>query len=522
MKIHLLSDIHLESGPYELPPDLECDVIVAAGDIGVGTQGVEWLKTLNKPVVYVCGNHEYWSSHDKPVDMFQIQRDIRKAAEGSNVHYLENETVTIDGVQFIGATLWTNLGSCGYELAPGFIEEARWMGDSAISCKEFYQDEKLYDTFIDVLDRYLDFSRKQNSHKIAIRNEAIKGAKTGKWHPLVSLVLHNRSLSFIKESTKYDVNKPDQKRVVVTHHHPSYRSLTRLKSIGRDELHPRLRVDFISGREPSKYLQAATYASDLELLQPGLFRLRGLDQFSNQIAHWLCGHLHHHNDYYQAGVRISCNPRGRYRGPLTREARFASALFGYPISDKRAEEIKREFEENPFGGDTHDFESRFVIDVDESIAPVFNREIEEILPKLKEIVQMIKAVSVHLETTNLELFVIVMEKLKAIVDKFDEVMEKFSGEISECEIALKGPISFGTRGFMRHFDISNLDESLAMKIRERSIPLAIEIREWMINRIEEFKGLSFKELNVKLAHEGTIKDITPSHFYSNLHDDLDF
>ena len=309
---------------------------------------------------------------------------------------------------------------------------------------------------------------------------------------------------------------------MVTHHHPSYRSLTRLGSIDRDELHPKIRADFRSGREPSKYLQAATYASDLEILQPGLFRARDLDQFSNQISHWLCGHLHHHLDYYQAGVRISCNPRGRYCGPMTQKSRLAYALFGYPISDERAEEINKEFKENPFGGDGFDFDDQFLIDVDESIAPVFNREIVEILPRLNEILQRIKCVAVHLETPNLELFVIVMEKLETIVDEFDEVIEKFSREISECEIVLKGQISFSTRDFMRHFDLQNIDEAIAIKIRERSIPLAIEIREWMINRIEEIKGLSFTEINVKLAHEGTIKDITPSHFYSNLHDDLDF
>lgn len=522
MKIHLLSDIHLESGPFELPPDLECDVIVAAGDVGVGTQGVEWLKTLNKPVVYVAGNHEYWSKRGNKIDMFQVQRDIRKAAESSNVHYLENDKVIIDGFEFIGATLWTNLGSCGYELAPGFIHEARWMGDSAICCKEFYQDDELYATFIDLLDRYLDVFRERNSLKVSMRDEAIKGTKKGEWHPLVSLVLHNRSLRFIKESTQYDVNKPAQKRIVVTHHHPSYRSLTRLKSIDRDELHPRLRVNFVSGREPSKYLQAATYASDLEILQPGFIRSRDINQFSNQISHWFCGHLHNHLDYYQTGVRICCNPRGRYRGPMTKEARFASALFGYPISDERTEEINKEFEVNPFGGDAYDFNRKFVIDVDESIAPVFNREIDEILPDLNEILQRIKCVAVHLETTNLELFVIVMEKLESIVDEFDEVMENFSREISQCEVVFKGPIDFSTSGYIRHFELKNLNEEIATKIRMKYVPRAIEIREFMIGRIEEFKGLSFRELNNKLAHEATIKDLIPIHFYEAIDDDLDF
>lgn len=325
-----LSDIHLESGPYELPPDLECDVIVAAGDIGVGTQGLEWLKTLDKPVVYVAGNHEYWSEQKNPIDMFQVQRDIRNAAEGSNVHYLENETVTIDGVQFIGATLWTNLGSCGYDLSPGLIREARFMGDSCIYCKEFYDNQSLNSRFFYLIERYIKDLREEADLKDWIRENAIKRSNSGEWHPLVSLILHNISLSFITNHTKFDPENPDQKRIVVTHHHPSYRSLLEAKVLSEEQLSPRSRLDYVSGREHSGFLQAAAYASDLELLQPCMVGSSKLDRFSNQISHWLCGHLHHHLDYYQTGVRISCNPRGRYCGPMTQKSRLAYALFGYP------------------------------------------------------------------------------------------------------------------------------------------------------------------------------------------------
>ncbi len=57
MKIYAFSDIHLESAPFEIDRGaLEAaDVVVAAGDLGNGTQGVEWLKTLGKPVAYSGG-----------------------------------------------------------------------------------------------------------------------------------------------------------------------------------------------------------------------------------------------------------------------------------------------------------------------------------------------------------------------------------------------------------------------------------------------------------------------------------
>ena len=52
MKIQYFSDLHLEFGTFQSPAT-DADVIIAAGDIGVGLQGVEWLQRYDRPVVYV-------------------------------------------------------------------------------------------------------------------------------------------------------------------------------------------------------------------------------------------------------------------------------------------------------------------------------------------------------------------------------------------------------------------------------------------------------------------------------------
>ena len=57
MKINYFSDIHLEFGSLALP-DNNADIVIAAGDIGVYDQAIEWLLGLNKPVIYVAGNHD--------------------------------------------------------------------------------------------------------------------------------------------------------------------------------------------------------------------------------------------------------------------------------------------------------------------------------------------------------------------------------------------------------------------------------------------------------------------------------
>ena len=96
-RIHLLSDTHLETGPYVIPPELDYDVLVAAGDIGPAEQAIEWLASLGKPVVYVLGNHEYWGR-----EYSDVLAVAKAAAAGSQVHVLEKGSVVIQGVRFLG------------------------------------------------------------------------------------------------------------------------------------------------------------------------------------------------------------------------------------------------------------------------------------------------------------------------------------------------------------------------------------------------------------------------------------
>jgi predicted phosphohydrolase len=85
------------------------DVLVLAGDIASGSSNTmdvikHFLDQGFPKVVYVPGNHEYYGStikhfDDKLLDLCENTR---------NAHFLRPGTVTIDGVMFTGATLWTN------------------------------------------------------------------------------------------------------------------------------------------------------------------------------------------------------------------------------------------------------------------------------------------------------------------------------------------------------------------------------------------------------------------------------
>ncbi len=114
MRINYFSDIHLEFGSLEAP-DNDADMIIAAGDIGVGSEGVDWLKTLNKPVLYVAGNHEFYA--DEYQQTLQL---IRNQCAGSQVSFLENDSIIVQGVRFLGCTLWADLFIEGDQKAEAF------------------------------------------------------------------------------------------------------------------------------------------------------------------------------------------------------------------------------------------------------------------------------------------------------------------------------------------------------------------------------------------------------------------
>lgn len=102
MKLHILSDLHTEFADFS-PPETDADVVILAGDIGVGRAGVEWTARCfpEQPVIYVPGNHEYYG-YD-----IRFTNELKASAPG-NVRVLQDETVEIDGVRFAGCTLWTD------------------------------------------------------------------------------------------------------------------------------------------------------------------------------------------------------------------------------------------------------------------------------------------------------------------------------------------------------------------------------------------------------------------------------
>lgn len=113
MKLNIVSDLHLELLPTVFIEnvtnallEVDADTLVLAGDICSYYKHNIYTRFLNKMaqkydnVLLVPGNHEYYGS--------DINAKLNTNNLQENVFILNNTMILIDGVTFLGTTLWTD------------------------------------------------------------------------------------------------------------------------------------------------------------------------------------------------------------------------------------------------------------------------------------------------------------------------------------------------------------------------------------------------------------------------------
>ena len=183
MRIAYASDLHLEFGrnlAALLPATLAADVLVLAGDLETDPRHLAaQLRRARQrlpatfPIILVLGNHEYYW-HAFPDALAHYRQAVRDIP---HVHLLECEAVTLQGVRFLGTTLWTD---------------------------------------------FADWQRSQNCEIEMMDFRVVADSATGK--PITAariLRAHQESWAWLAGALAEDADQP---AVVVTHHAPSFRS----------------------------------------------------------------------------------------------------------------------------------------------------------------------------------------------------------------------------------------------------------------------------------------------------------
>jgi predicted MPP superfamily phosphohydrolase len=246
MKLHLLSDLHLEFAPIDLPGG---DVLLLAGDIFVANQlrpdytihSEEVKRFFNdacakyNKVIYITGNHEHYSGYynttHENIRNFFHKNDLK-------VVFLENSCFELnDEYMLFGSTFWTDFNNNDF-----------FAVDSA---KRGMNDFRM----------------------ISFENEN----KTGSLSPFDTTEFNLMARASLKMALEFFSTK---KFIVLTHHLPDM-----------------LSVDAKYGNDPLNYAYANTGLREFILDNP-------------RIKYWLHGHTHTSRDYIIGDCRVMCNPRG--------------------------------------------------------------------------------------------------------------------------------------------------------------------------------------------------------------------
>jgi len=113
MKILILSDLHIEFGYFFIPENEneKETVVVLAGDIGLVKKEYTYRDFIAdtcdrfKKVIWIMGNHEFYGANF-PTALAKVWN---ATLEHTNLEVVDKETVVIDDVAFVCATLWTSM-----------------------------------------------------------------------------------------------------------------------------------------------------------------------------------------------------------------------------------------------------------------------------------------------------------------------------------------------------------------------------------------------------------------------------
>ena len=175
MKIVSYSDLHLEFGiDFKLPKDLNADLMILAGDIITFRDYEPFTQLLSdweKPVLLVAGNHEYYTNTPMEEENYRFSEWL--SAKHPNVTFLQDEAITIDGVNFFGGTMWTDFNQASKK---AMLEAQMQMNDYKLIRKERGKRLKPSDTvdmhnvFVDKINQW--FARGLIGPRVVITHNA--------------------------------------------------------------------------------------------------------------------------------------------------------------------------------------------------------------------------------------------------------------------------------------------------------------------------------------------------------------
>jgi len=186
LRIQIASDLHIELYRSAIPDDIiipNAPVLALLGDIGLACSNslrsfLHQQADRFQHVLFLAGNHEFYNNRGRISLISEQMTWMRRVcAERDNLHFLERETIELNGVHICGATLWSNIPEESYTLA-----------------------EKSLNDYI------ISYSSPPDE-----RPRKLRAAETARWH--------KETVAWLEDELE-EARKRNQPVLVLTHHTP--------------------------------------------------------------------------------------------------------------------------------------------------------------------------------------------------------------------------------------------------------------------------------------------------------------
>jgi DNA repair exonuclease SbcCD nuclease subunit len=252
LEVRLFSDLHLEFDDSFTVPNLKPNqVLVFAGDVHVKGKAVEFFKPLldaGHHVFYLDGNHDFYRSV-----VYKVKRTFKALeAEYENFHYLDDTSVFLNDVEFLGGTLWTDMNK----------EDPMVYTQMSAKKRDRYSDDGLWDYRLIYVKRPKNANQEHDVYNTLTTLDTVR--------------FHKKTVQFLKSRAN-----ADHVQFVATHHTP-------------DEVF----MDY--ERHGTGGLTKYAYFTDLSWL-------------TKHFDYWAAGHTHKKVNEVKNGTHFLSHPRG-YHG----------------------------------------------------------------------------------------------------------------------------------------------------------------------------------------------------------------
>ena len=305
----VVDDIHLEGRPKEMQDDFankineriinikeqkNVPILICAGDISEKDQGLDWVRQFDCEIIYVCGNHEFWNNDY--YEVIEVLKEKVKLPEYKHIHFLHNESIILNGVRFIGGTMWADLAKSWAWIKRNYVLKHFYsMADfRKITAKKFYNNQEDVDNmFKMLLSNGVDEERITNVISKQLYN------------PYLQMEENRKTVEFIEDKM---IEQFDGETVVVTHHLPIPNFWMKVNEMNEQIL----AAPHINNKTLYEKYQKQKIEADKDILMMGFYVNTSYQFFEHNFSPdlWIHGHFHKPVDGFIGTTRIVSNPVG--------------------------------------------------------------------------------------------------------------------------------------------------------------------------------------------------------------------